>query len=629
MSLRPRVAFLLSLTLAAGCHPEGGIKVTDLAFEGVKAVKASELKAALATSESSWLPWGPKRYFNRAQFEADLKRITAFYADRGFPDAKVVSFDVQMNDKQDEVKLRIRVDEGLPIVVDDVRFTGFDPLPEDHLARLRKELSLKPGAPRDMALVQITRERALDELRDHGYPYARVHVTETPVADRRVVITYAAEPGPAAVYGPIEIAGNTSVDDGVIRRQLTFRPGQRFRLGQLQESQRKLYGLELFEFANVEALETDRPSVEVPIRVTVTEGRHRRVTFGIGYGTEEKIRGTVDWRHVNFFGGARTAGIEGKWSSLDRGVRLSFNEPYFFHPRYSFSASAQGWFSNEVAYDLDTRGARLTVTRLFGAGGPRSARPSTTTMSLSYVQNRESYTIAPETLLDLTLRDDLIALGLDPRTLRGGGLLAAFDFDAQRNTTGNILDAKRGYVAALHVEHAGSLLPGDFDYREVTLEGRHYLTIADRLVLANRAKIGAINGPDPIGQHVPFFKRYFLGGSTSLRGWGRFEVAPLSGSGLPLGGHSMLELSSEVRVPIWGNLGGVLFVDAGNAWAEPWRFHLGDLRIDAGPGLRYLTPIGPIRFDVGFQLNPIEGLLVDGKEQRWPFRLHFSIGQAF
>jgi outer membrane translocation and assembly module TamA len=247
------------------------------------------------------------------------------------------------------------------------------------------------------------------------------------------------------------------------------------------------------------------------------------------------------------------------------------------------------------------------------------------------VHNRERYTIAPETLLDLTLRDDLIALGLDPtgRTLRGGGLLAAVEFDAQRNTTGNILDAKRGYVAALHVEHAGRFLPGAFNYREVTLEGRHYLTIADRVVLANRAKIGAINGPDPIGQHVPFFKRYFLGGSSSLRGWGRFEVAPLSGSGLPLGGHSMLELSSEVRVPIWGNLGGVVFVDAGNAWDDPWRFRLGDLRIDAGPGLRYLTPIGPIRFDVGFQLNPIDGLLVDGKPQRWPLRIHFSIGQAF
>jgi outer membrane translocation and assembly module TamA len=128
---------------------------------------------------------------------------------------------------------------------------------------------------------------------------------------------------------------------------------------------------------------------------------------------------------------------------------------------------------------------------------------------------------------------------------------------------------------------------------------------------------------------VPFFKRYCLGGATSLRGWGRFDVAPLSASGLPLGGFSMMELSSEVRVPLWRSLGGVLFVEAGNAFEEPWAMNFRDLRADAGVGLRYLTPIGPIRFDFGYQLTPIDGLLVDGAPEKHQFRFHFSIGQAF
>jgi outer membrane translocation and assembly module TamA len=128
---------------------------------------------------------------------------------------------------------------------------------------------------------------------------------------------------------------------------------------------------------------------------------------------------------------------------------------------------------------------------------------------------------------------------------------------------------------------------------------------------------------------VPFFKRYFLGGSTSLRGWGRFDVAPLSGSGLPLGGFSMMELASEVRVPIWRALGGVAFVEAGNAWERSWDFNFDDLRADVGVGLRYLTPIGPVRFDFGYQLTPIEGLLVNGVPEKNRFRVHFSIGQAF
>jgi outer membrane translocation and assembly module TamA len=106
-------------------------------------------------------------------------------------------------------------------------------------------------------------------------------------------------------------------------------------------------------------------------------------------------------------------------------------------------------------------------------------------------------------------------------------------------------------------------------------------------------------------------------------------VSPLSGSGLPIGGHSFASFTTELRVPIAGKLGGVFFMDAGNVWRNPWDINLNDLRYDIGPGLRYNTPVGPLRLDVGFQLNPIDGLIVDGAPQKRSFRIHFSIGQAF
>ena len=98
-----------------------------------------------------------------------------------------------------------------------------------------------------------------------------------------------------------------------------------------------------------------------------------------------------------------------------------------------------------------------------------------------------------------------------------------------------------------------------------------------------------------VESNVPFYKRYFLGGSSSIRGWGRFEVGPTSGFGLPIGGHTMMEGSSEVRLPLSGRLGAVAFADFGNVWSDPWDFNPGDLRYAVGPGLRYLTPIGPAR----------------------------------
>ena len=128
---------------------------------------------------------------------------------------------------------------------------------------------------------------------------------------------------------------------------------------------------------------------------------------------------------------------------------------------------------------------------------------------------------------------------------------------------------------------------------------------------------------------MPFAKKYFLGGATSIRGWGRYEVSPLSASGLPLGGNSMLAFSEELRATLRGKLGGVLFFDAGNVWANASDVKLNELRYAVGPGLRYQTPIGPIRFDVGWQLNPIPGLQVNGEPQTRRWRLHFSIGQAF
>ena len=106
-------------------------------------------------------------------------------------------------------------------------------------------------------------------------------------------------------------------------------------------------------------------------------------------------------------------------------------------------------------------------------------------------------------------------------------------------------------------------------------------------------------------------------------------MSPLSGSGLPIGGHSFFNFSTELRFPLVGKLGAVVFLDGGNVWTNPWDFEFGDMRYDAGPGLRYNTPIGPFRFDVGYQLNPIPGLLVNGKPQERRFRVHFSSGHAF
>ena len=628
----PAIVLFSLLAAAAGCveGEQGTVRVTSVKFTGVKAVKTGQLKDVLATVQRSKLPWGDKHFFTREAFEADLKRIVAFYRDRGFPDAKVRSFDVKLNDRQDAVDVTLNIDEGQPIVVEALEYVGFDVLPAAHLEELKGRIALKLNAPLDRAVAQASREAALDEIKDHGYPYATVRLTERPGSSERArVVTLSTTPGTLARYGAIEVDGNTSVSDNVITRQLTFRPNRRFRLSQLQESQRRLYSLETFQFANVEPITVEGEQPEtVPVKVTVTEGKHRKVNFGLGYGSEEKGRAAVDWRHVNFFGGARTLQFEGSYSALSKGGRVNFRQPYVFGPRYNLLVSAQSWYRDEPAYELNTRGGRVTLERTFARRGPLSQRQGSTSASVTYTNEFQDSRVSQLALNTPTAHKLLISLGLDPLNGTTRGRLSSIDLDVHHSTADNTANARRGYTLDAHFERAGSVLKGDYDFAETILEGRYYLALGDRAVVALKARAGSIGTPRGDNLRVPFYRRYFLGGANSLRGWGRFDVAPLF-DGLTIGGHTMLDSSAELRAPVWGNLSAVLFVDAGNAWNNAWDFNLRDLRYDVGPGLRYHTPIGPVRVDLGYQLKRIPGLIVDGKPEARRFRFHFSIGQAF
>jgi outer membrane protein assembly complex protein YaeT len=607
--------------VAAGCHEEGEIKVASLKFEGVKQVNKTALANALKTKQGSRLWWGRKRYFDRRDFDADLKRIEAFYHDRGFPDARVSSVDVQPNQKQDAVAVTVRITEGEPIRVADIALEGFDVLPDRPRRRLERELPLKAGEPLDRQLAAASRERAVNVFKDHGYPYAQVRLTNEPLEMRRERVTLRAEPGTLAYFGPIQVNGEASVSDDLIRRELTFKPGEEFSRAKMTSAQQKLYGMELFQFVNVESQEDKTQQLpEVPVRITVGESKHRKVNFGLGYGSEEHVRARIRWDHVNFFGGARHLGLEGRWSSLDRGVRAEFREPFFIRPALSLNFEGQQWHAAEPVYTQNTVGGRAII---------RHEVTPKQFWSVSVINEYQQSKIEDVALDDPTIRNNLIALGLDPRTGESRGTVGALAFDFSRRTANNLIDARRGYLLTFHAEEAGDWLWGTYNYFNVGLEGRYYHPIVRRVIVAQRVVLGALDPSDNLDANVPFAKRFFAGGANSNRGWGRYEVSPLDSTGLPIGGLSALDASSEVRFPIMGKLGALVFLDYSTISPQRWTFELGELHYSVGTGLRYQTPIGPARVDIGYQLNPIDGLLVNGEPQQRQWRVHFSIGQAF
>ncbi len=604
--------------------------VRSLSIEGVTDVDVDALVSVLGTRVSGRIPFlSRERPFSREEFQRDLYRIVAYLSDNGFPRARVTHVDIDESDETGDVHLTVHVQQGPPVMVGRVETFGFEVLDAEDQAAVARRIRVTPGERRRQDDVRRTRAATLAVLQERGYAHAVVDVLEGEGREPgTVAIVVVAEPGPLTRFGPVTVRGNGSVSDGRVKSLLAFREGDLFKLSKLQESQRRLYNREIFQFVSITTPDSGTSPV-VPVDVTLGQGKSRRVSVAPGFGSEERARVVGTLRHLNVFGGARTAQMQAKWSSLDRGARVNFEEPSLFRRGISMSTALQYWYADEPAYSLLTSGGRVTLARELSRSDPVTRRQALTTASVTFVNEYEDYTISDFALQDLSFRDELIALGLDPTRGAGRGTLVALGFDLQHNTTPNLIDARRGYLAQVHVEQAGQWLPGDFNYREYSGEIRSYFTVARRAVLAGRVRAATIDTSGPLVGNVPFFKRYFLGGASSLRGWGRFQVSPLSGSGLPIGGHSMLEATAEARVPVRGSLSSVVFLDAGNAWTDSFQLQVDDLRYALGAGLRYLTPIGPIRVDLGYQLTPIRGLLVDGAPEPRPWRLHFSIGQAF
>jgi outer membrane protein assembly complex protein YaeT len=622
-------ALAFAVLLLSACQ-DTSVKVEKFTLDGVKSIDERALRQVLATQQPGWMPFSKKPSFNQQAFDADLKRIIAFYSDHGYPDARVASVDVRFNDKKDAVRLAVHVVEGDPLRIAAVQLRGFDMLTPRARGVLDRSISFHPGEPRDRQRVAQAQEVALNILKERGYAYARVDVLEEPgTAPHTVVVALDAKPGRQATFGEIEIQGNQRVADNIIRRQLSIQPGQPFRLSRVLESQQRLRSIPLFSFAYVEPRGGEEEPPAVPMRVTIAEAPLQHMTFGVGYGTEDKARAKAEWQHVNFLGDARTASLETKWSSLDRGVRLGFTEPHLFTRHLSFSMEGQAWDEQEPVYHVRRYGGRATVSWQRLRRNPVAQRGSTTSASLTFIDEFTDYAVSEFALEDPSFQDQLIALGLNPETGASTGTVVALRVEALRNTAGQTLDPRRGYLIRAAIERAGGFLPSTFTYAELTAEARHYLPLPGSMVLANRVRISSIDAPDPVDSSVPFFKRYFLGGSTSLRGWGRYQVSPTTTDGTPIGGLSLLEASSELRLPLTKTIGMVAFIDAGNVWSQPWQISLGDLRADVGTGFRYNTRIGPIRGDIGYQLTPIPGLLINGDPERRRWRVHLSIGQAF
>ena len=629
-----RILLLVFAALAVSCaHDElsTGTWVHRLELKGTHAISPRALAAVLATKKTGWWPFASKRWFDEAAFDVDLKRITAFYADRGFFDARVTGHQVQPYGK-DGVDIVIEIQENAPTQIQEVRFTGF---PADVEAAARKEASRHDVVPQrvfnygDYAALKA---RLTEKLRELGYAYAQMGGGVNVDRDKHsAVVALEAAPGPLVHFGKTEVIGNEGIPARKLLNRVTWKPGERFDPRDVASTQSRLYDLGVFSSVRLDLPPEATPTADV--KINLRPGKLYEVRLGGGVGAElqrQEIHGRAELTIGNFLGGLRK-------------LRVRFNPAYVVLPSVSNIQQSGIAADNDVELTQpDIFGSKLSLHLLLG-------------YDLGIAPGYQNY--GPRSLVGVDhpfFRDRLLAgaswnfqylrfFNVDESVFNGASdaffgftnpyRLGHLDEFVQIDLRDRPLEPTYGAYLILRAEQGAEAFGSAFSYLKASPDVRLYAPVTRRAVLAVRGLLGWMRPSD--GQQSPITRRFYLGGPSSHRGFGFGRLAPQAtddqGRRIPVGGDGEVLFSGEARIRVTQISGAWLsvvpFLDAGDVTATFAALDLGNLNYATGLSLEYSTPIGVVRAGLGVRLNRLEGPNVADPGDRIAY--HISIGEAF
>ena len=521
----------------------------------------------------------------RRRIDGDLPRIETILESQGYYD---VAVSPDIDTARDPVRVVFTIDPGTQYRFRriELRFSG----PEDPALGEIKPM-LRKGSHVVAARVFEEQQRILALIQRQGYPFPALG-KRTVVLDRerhRVDLLLEFDPGTASVYGDFVVEGLESVNQKYIQRQLPWKPGDPYDAKQLDDFENKLLGTGLFGTARVEPKASSNGTNTIPVKITVTERDKRTIRFGVNY-SDIGLGAKVLWEHRNFFGSGEHLETSVVWSEIETGGNISLSRPGFLRANQSLILDVDASHETPDAYDSKkARGTTMLMrdfTQEIQAGLGVGYQYSLVEQLIS--SERYGHVFFPLQLV-LDYRDDK----LNP--VRGGHVF------------GRTAYYKDTMASDSFLKSVG--------------EGRHYFTLWKkyRLSSALRLTLGSINGASV--ETVPADERFYAGGGGSIRGYEYQAVGP-SLSGTPLGGDTLLEFSTELRLQPGRKLGYVAFVDGGTVYNDLVVDADRSLRYGAGFGLRFFTGIGPLRVDVAYPLNP-------DATQRERVQFYISLGQAF
>ncbi len=572
--------------------------IKAIRFRGNKAFSASKLKDQMSTQEEGWFTWiTDSNVLDRSKLDQDREKLTDFYYNHGYMTARVGEPEIKR--EQGGLVVTFDINEGPRFKVGSISASGEMVVPQK---RLMEGMQLKAGD-------WFNREKLRQDLRmlhdvyaDRGYAYVEVRPQIKERADKnQVAINYSIKKGPKVYFERIIITGNDRTRDNVIRRELGVAEGDLFSSRALRASNIRLHRLNFFEDVHISTEKGSQPD-RMNLKINVKEKRTGSFSIGAGYSTIDSFMVMGSITEANLFGRGQRLELRGQLGGKSTRYTLSFTEPWVFDKPISAGIDIYDWFREYTSYDKEAAGVRLRL------GWPTP---------FDYTRLYTYYTFEQATVSNVAENTSRII-----RDQVGDHTTSAVRAILRRDTRNHTFNPTSGSDNSISVEYAGDPLGGTNAFVKAIADSGWYFPIWFKHIVVVHGRVGWLTGHS--GGDLPIYERFFLGGINTLRGFDYNSVGPKDPeTGDVIGGERMVQLNLEYRFPIVEKAGlvGVLFYDTGNAWTQDQGYDFGSLRKSAGLGIRWYSPMGPLRLEYGWVLDPEPG----EETSNW----EFTIGSLF
>ena len=582
--------------------------VTDIIIQGAKQLEPSELKSQLALSERGMFSWVTGSGILREEIlDRDAAALEAYYGNRGFLNAKVGQPEVQYSDKG--ITVTFQVEEGTRYKVASVNFSGdMIAAPADLNTVVALDDLAKSKEFFDRSVMRSDLQKLTEHYSNFGYAFAEADVKMARnEEDSSLDITYVMSKGTMVSINRVLIEGNSKTRDNVIRREMRLADGDLYNGSQLRRSNTRLNKLDFFETVEITPEPTGSPNA-LNLRVKVKEKPTGQFSAGVGYSSYSQVFFSGQVLERNLFGMGYQLGFTGTISARSADYTATFWNPHYDDTNLGMGLSLYNKMDEYSDYDKKSVGGRL----LFGY-------PLGEYTNLSWHYRLEQYTIEDvEDDADKVIKD-----------IEGDNWASSVYASIKRDTTDRRINPTKGTTYQFSTEYGGGVLGGDDDFIKYIADTNHYYPIFLETIIHLHAQAGYImeNG----SEEIPPFERFYLGGMNSVRGYEERSISPLYDDkdasegydeGDEKGGNKSFFFNAEYLVPIHKEMGilGLVFFDTGNAWDDEESVDF-DLYSSVGAGVRWYSPLGPLRLEYGYPLDEIDN------ERKG--RVEFSVGQFF